>query len=86
MWRLQSLKVFINQRLTAAVEEVIGRLEKAITEYEEEMECRHRRLLDTASKPDDERRRAVCWTQVKSFPHLIERCLMTETRYPHCEN
>ncbi|XP_040000378.1 zinc finger protein 134-like isoform X1 [Xiphias gladius] len=59
MWRLQSLKVFINQRLTAAVEEVIGRLEKAITEYEEEMECRHRRLLDTASKPDDERRRAV---------------------------
>ncbi|XP_071348904.1 zinc finger protein OZF-like [Trachinotus anak] len=47
MLKLQGLKVFINQRLTAAVEEVIDRLEKAITEYEEELESRHQRLLDS---------------------------------------
>ncbi|XP_018517016.1 zinc finger protein 22 [Lates calcarifer] len=58
MSRLQGLKVFINQRLTAAVEEVISRLEKVIMEYEDEMECRHRRLLNSASKPEDEQKRA----------------------------
>ncbi|KAG7236663.1 hypothetical protein INR49_000644 [Caranx melampygus] len=59
MLHLQSLKVFITQRLTEAVEEVIGRLERAITDYEEEMELRHHhRLRDAASKRDDEQRRA----------------------------
>ena len=62
MWRLQSLKAFINQRLTVAVEEVIGRLEKTITEYEEEMERRHCWLLDTASKPEKEQLRAGSYT------------------------
>lgn len=58
MLQLRSLKVFISQRLTEAVEEVIGRLERTITEYEEEMERRHQRQLDAASKPEDEQRRA----------------------------
>ncbi|XP_029381278.1 zinc finger protein 184-like [Echeneis naucrates] len=58
MSKLHSLKVFINQRLAAAVEEVMGRLERAITEYEEEIEGRHQRLLLLTSKPEDERQRA----------------------------
>ncbi|XP_008297251.1 gastrula zinc finger protein XlCGF57.1-like [Stegastes partitus] len=41
---LQSLKVFISQRLTAAVDEVLGHLERTIREYEE-TERRHRDLL-----------------------------------------
>ncbi|XP_069029437.1 zinc finger protein with KRAB and SCAN domains 1-like [Embiotoca jacksoni] len=58
MSRLQSLKVFICQRLTATVEEVIGHLETTLTEYEEEMESRHRRLLDAVSAPQDVLQRA----------------------------
>ncbi|KAK9539514.1 hypothetical protein VZT92_004615 [Zoarces viviparus] len=51
MSRLQSVKVFVCQRLTAAVEEIIDHLESTMTEYEEEMECRrHRKLLDSVSK------------------------------------
>ncbi|KAG8014387.1 Gastrula zinc finger protein XlCGF57.1 [Nibea albiflora] len=47
MSRLQAVKVLIQQRLTAAVEEIFGHLERTITECEEEMESRHRQLLDT---------------------------------------
>ncbi|KAL7381838.1 hypothetical protein ABVT39_012141 [Epinephelus coioides] len=46
MSRLQGLKTFINQRLTAAVEDIFGHLERTITEYEEDMDRRHRKLLD----------------------------------------
>ncbi|XP_075935314.1 uncharacterized protein LOC142935080 [Anarhichas minor] len=53
MLRLQSVKVFVCQRLTAAVEEIIGHLESTMTEYEEEMECRHRKLLDSVSKREE---------------------------------
>ncbi|XP_068594036.1 zinc finger and SCAN domain-containing protein 2-like [Cebidichthys violaceus] len=53
MSRLQSVKVFVCQRLTAAVEEIIGHLESTMTEYEEEMECRHRKLLDSVSTREE---------------------------------
>lgn len=46
MARLQGLKVFISQRLTAAVDDILGHLEKTILEYEEETERRHRDFLD----------------------------------------
>ncbi|RVE67130.1 hypothetical protein OJAV_G00114150 [Oryzias javanicus] len=46
MSRLQGLKGFISQRLTAAVEDILGHLEKTIVEYEEETERRHRDFLD----------------------------------------
>ncbi|XP_068589617.1 zinc finger protein 79-like [Cebidichthys violaceus] len=49
MSRLHGLKVFINQRLTAAVEDIFGHFERTITEYEEEMDRRHRELLDELS-------------------------------------
>ncbi|XP_026163872.1 zinc finger protein 69 homolog [Mastacembelus armatus] len=46
MSTIQLLRAFVNQRLTVAVEEIIGMFERTITEYEEEID-RHRRLLDT---------------------------------------
>nr|XP_020477146.1 zinc finger protein OZF-like [Monopterus albus] len=55
MWkmsRLQSLKVFVKQRLTAAVDEIFGHFEKTISEYEEELEFRHRRRLSVALTPE----------------------------------
>ncbi|XP_029308700.1 zinc finger protein 773-like [Cottoperca gobio] len=53
MSRLENVKVFVSQRLTAAVEEIIGHLEVTITEFEKEMEFRHRKMLDTVLKPED---------------------------------
>ncbi|XP_054452539.1 zinc finger protein 354C-like [Anoplopoma fimbria] len=56
---LQTVTVFVRQRLTAAVDEIIGHLESTLTEYEEEMECRYRKLLlDTVSKPEEKLQRA----------------------------
>ncbi|XP_018523021.2 zinc finger protein 235 [Lates calcarifer] len=44
MSTIQLLRAFVNQRLTVAVEEIIGAFERTLTEYEEEIE-RQRRLL-----------------------------------------
>eukprot|EP00064_Thunnus_orientalis_P019527 superscaffoldBa00004927_g19649 len=55
MSRLKGLKIFIHQRLTAAVEEIFGHLEKTITNYEEEMDCRLRELPDTVLDPEMQR-------------------------------
>ncbi|XP_039978106.1 zinc finger protein 500-like [Xiphias gladius] len=57
MSRLQGLRVFVSQRLSAAVEEIFGHLEKTITECEEEMD-RRQRLLDSAFRPEIKLRRA----------------------------
>ncbi|XP_042351989.1 gastrula zinc finger protein XlCGF52.1-like [Plectropomus leopardus] len=45
MSTIQTLRAFVNQRLTAAVEEIFGLLEKTISNYEEEI-GRQRRLLE----------------------------------------
>lgn len=37
MSRLKGLKVFVRRRLTAAVEDIFGHLERTINEYEEEL-------------------------------------------------
>ncbi|XP_042285298.1 uncharacterized protein LOC121909006 isoform X3 [Thunnus maccoyii] len=58
MSRLKGLKIFIHQRLTAAVEEIFGHLEKTITNYEEEMDCRLRELPDTVLDPEMQRAEA----------------------------
>lgn len=53
MSRLQGLKVRIQQRLTAAVEEIFGLVDQTIAECEEEMSVRRRHvLLDLALKPE----------------------------------
>ncbi|TNN25394.1 hypothetical protein EYF80_064478 [Liparis tanakae] len=46
MSRLHGLKLFINQRLAAAVEDICGHFERTITEYEAEMD---RKLLGVVS-------------------------------------
>ncbi|KAM9838666.1 uncharacterized protein ACBR49_017364 [Aulostomus maculatus] len=67
MSRLQSLKLFVNQRLNAAVEEIFGHFERTITEYEEEMERRHRKLLDVVLTPEIKLRHAVIPADVQQL-------------------
>ena len=45
------LREFVNERLTAAAEEIFRVFEKTIAEYEEEIH-RQRRLLDIVWKPE----------------------------------
>lgn len=45
MLSVEYLREFINRRLIAAAEEIFGVLQKAIVEYEEEIN-RQRRLMD----------------------------------------
>lgn len=49
--------MFIYQRLTATVDEVIGHVERTLTEYENEMECRHCKLLARLSDPQETKQR-----------------------------
>ncbi|XP_008420502.1 gastrula zinc finger protein XlCGF57.1-like [Poecilia reticulata] len=58
MSRLQSLKVFVSQRLSAAVEDILGHLEETILEYEEETERRHRDFLDVILTAEMKHRKA----------------------------
>ncbi|XP_042353648.1 uncharacterized protein LOC121951403 isoform X3 [Plectropomus leopardus] len=50
MARLQSARVFVYQRLTAAVSEIMEHLEATFSQYEKEMESRHMTLLDSVCK------------------------------------
>ncbi|XP_070841068.1 oocyte zinc finger protein XlCOF6-like [Chaetodon trifascialis] len=50
MSKVQKLRAFVEQRLTAAAEEIIELFERTIAEYEEEL-CRQRKLLDAVFKP-----------------------------------
>ncbi|XP_030267016.1 zinc finger protein 501-like isoform X2 [Sparus aurata] len=50
MSKVQTLRVFMKQRLTAAAEEIFELFERTIAEYEEEL-CRQRKLLDAVFKP-----------------------------------
>ncbi|XP_071348917.1 uncharacterized protein [Trachinotus anak] len=51
MSSVQCLREFVNQRLTAAAEEIFGVFEKTIVEYEAVID-RQRRLLDIVWKPE----------------------------------
>ncbi|XP_029915834.1 zinc finger protein 558-like [Myripristis murdjan] len=57
MSTVQSLRTFVNQRLTAAAEEICGVFEQTLVVYEEEIE-RQRRLLDIVLKPEIKLHRA----------------------------
>ncbi|XP_054626259.1 zinc finger protein 501-like [Dunckerocampus dactyliophorus] len=58
MCKVQMLRALVNQRLTAAVEEIFVVLERTIAEYEEELcrtkeeNARQRQLLDAVFKPE----------------------------------
>ncbi|XP_076610214.1 uncharacterized protein LOC143335005 [Chaetodon auriga] len=51
MSKVQTLRAFVEQRLTAAAEEIMELFERTIAEYEEEL-CRQRKLLDAVFKPE----------------------------------
>ncbi|XP_032371195.1 gastrula zinc finger protein XlCGF57.1 isoform X3 [Etheostoma spectabile] len=51
MSSIEYLREFVNERLTAAAEEIFGVFERTIVEYEEEID-RQRRLLDIVWKPE----------------------------------
>ena len=51
MSSVQNLRELINERLTAAAEEIFTEFEKTIVQYEEEID-RQRRLLDNIWKPE----------------------------------
>uniref|UniRef100_UPI0037E7962A zinc finger protein 271-like n=1 Tax=Semicossyphus pulcher TaxID=241346 RepID=UPI0037E7962A len=53
MSTIQTVKAFVNQRLTAAVEEIFELLETTISNYEEEI-FRQRRLLDDVPRPEND--------------------------------
>ncbi|XP_035859565.1 uncharacterized protein LOC116036342 isoform X2 [Sander lucioperca] len=58
MSKVQIMRAFVNQRLTAAAEEIFGLFERTITEYEEELEFslkenhRQQKLLDAVLNPE----------------------------------
>ena len=49
MSKVQTLRVVVKQRLTAAAEEIFELFERTIAEYEEEL-CRQRKLLDAGGR------------------------------------
>ena len=53
MSKVQTLRVVVKQRLTAAAEEIFELFERTIAEYEEEL-CRHRKLLDAVCHTEDQ--------------------------------
>nr|XP_024655870.1 uncharacterized protein LOC112431496 isoform X3 [Maylandia zebra] len=55
---VQYLREFINERLTAAAEQIFLEFEKTIVQYEEEID-RQRRLLDITWKPQIKLHRTV---------------------------
>ncbi|XP_029607556.1 uncharacterized protein LOC115192819 isoform X3 [Salmo trutta] len=57
MSNIQLLRVFLNERLTYAAEEIFGIVEKTIIEYQEEV-VRLQRLLDIVLQPEIKLRRA----------------------------
>ncbi|XP_039665033.1 zinc finger protein 629-like [Perca fluviatilis] len=64
MTKVQMLRAFVNQRLTAAAEEIFGLFERTIAEYEEELEFslkenhRQQKLLDAVLNPEVQIHRA----------------------------
>lgn len=64
MSKIQLLRVFLNQRLTVAAEEIFGAVEKTIAEYQEEVSRskkendRLQKILDIVIKPEIKLQRA----------------------------
>uniref|UniRef100_A0A3B4VA60 Zinc finger protein 22-like n=1 Tax=Seriola dumerili TaxID=41447 RepID=A0A3B4VA60_SERDU len=67
MSTIETLRAFVNQRLTAAVEDIFRLLETTISTYEEEID-RQRRLLEDVDKPDIHTECTMCLSTIK---HII---------------
>ncbi|CAB1331514.1 unnamed protein product [Coregonus sp. 'balchen'] len=59
MSQIQLLRVFINERLTAAAEEIFEVVDKTVAEYQDEV-VRLQRLLDIVNQPEINQHRADC--------------------------
>uniref|UniRef100_A0A4W5MPU7 C2H2-type domain-containing protein n=1 Tax=Hucho hucho TaxID=62062 RepID=A0A4W5MPU7_9TELE len=66
MSQIQLLRVFLNDRLTAAAEEIFGVVEKTVAEYQEEV-VRLQRLLDIVLQPEINMPRADLQQRTLSF-------------------
>lgn len=64
------LKAFVNERLTAAAEEIFGVFQKTIVEYEEEI-IRQRKMLDDFWKPEIKLNRIGATTVPRQYTNLI---------------
>ncbi|KAM9737904.1 uncharacterized protein ACNS7B_013433 isoform 1-T1 [Menidia menidia] len=80
MSRLQGLKVFISQRLTAAVDDILGQLERTILEYEEETERRHRDFLDVVLTAEMRQHRAALPAEIRQL--LVDKEGVTPGQQP----
>ena len=61
MSSVECLREFVNERLTAAAEEIFRVFKQTIVEYEEEID-RQRKLLDIVWKPEIKLHRIGLWT------------------------
>ncbi|XP_069024754.1 uncharacterized protein [Embiotoca jacksoni] len=68
---LRGLQGFIRQRLTAALDDVLGHLDRTIRDYEAELDRRHRDLLREALTADRKQR-------AKELPADIQQLLLSE--------
>ncbi|XP_034022961.1 zinc finger protein 3 homolog [Thalassophryne amazonica] len=72
MAKVQMLRALINQRLTAAAEEIFGLFEKAMLEYGEEL-CRATMLTDRQRPLQDTFRHKVCLNTTDMQQILVSR-------------
>ncbi|XP_068426957.1 zinc finger protein 771-like [Clinocottus analis] len=81
MSRAQKLRSLVEQRLTAAAQEIFGLFERTIAEYEEELSAsrdeneRQRRLLDAVFNPEVRVHRAGFPADLKKFPLFNDKIL-----------
>ncbi|XP_029289014.1 zinc finger protein 135-like isoform X1 [Cottoperca gobio] len=89
MSKVEMLRLLVNERLTAAAEEIFGLFERTIAEYEEELSRskeeteRHRKLLDAVLKPEVRLHRAVLSADVQQDPeppHIEEQLWSSQGR------
>ncbi|KAK2920590.1 zinc finger protein 771-like [Channa argus] len=71
MSKVQSMRAFVNQRLTAAAEEIFGLFERTIAEYEVEID-RQRRLLQDSGRTETHTDKTVLPAYVKTFTVIKE--------------
>uniref|UniRef100_A0A1A8H6M1 C2H2-type domain-containing protein n=1 Tax=Nothobranchius korthausae TaxID=1143690 RepID=A0A1A8H6M1_9TELE len=72
MSKFQSLKIYMEQRLTAAVDDILGHFERTMLEYEEETERRHRDYLGVILAAETKH-------QITGFSPDLQQ-LLTETK------
>lgn len=73
MSSLEYLKEFVNERLTAAAEEIFGVFKRTIDEYEEEV-VRQRKMLAVVWKPEIKLLRTGCNLLLTRYFNYFGQC------------